>query len=1038
VNYTLEYGTTYGTYGTHVSEGASTFHATITGLAANTTYYFIILTWTGASTQGPSSNVVSAQTQPPTPLAVYPPVLVAAGGYDNAVLTWTAAVNVTVVNYTLEYGTVFGTYGTHVSEGTSTFTTTITGLAANTTYYFLIATWTGASTQGPSSNVASAHTQPLTPLVVYPPVLAAAGGVERAAVAWSAAINVTVVNYTLEYGTTYGTYGTHVSEGASTFHATITGLAANTTYYFLVATWTGASTQGPSSNVAVAITAGLIYVLPFLSVAAASTTTVNAAWTAPQNESYSNAYLKWSSTYGGSYVGSATLCSGSDCLVAGSLLVTGLSPDTTYWFVVVLGVHLSNWAPATTWYPLPAVLTVNANSTTTVTGQWTDPVGIVVTSISFCYGTEPSITACESEATNALSGTWSGFSPSTTYGFVVEFNSLYYSNWANATTLAVQPAVLTVNAISTTAVTGIWTDPVGIYVSSIIFCRGTPPALNACESESTSATSGTWSGLSPNTTYSFVVEFNSLYYSNWANATTWKLHVVPPVLSCAATGMTSVACAWTPEQNVTFHYYALFWGLTPGSRTWSADELFSLDVTVTGLAINTTYYFQVLMWTGSAYSSTVSNMAPVQTWAPVVVPPTLSATVLSQTVVQLSWTAGQNITANDYNIYWSQTKGNHDYSDIVSGSTFDYVVDGLTSNTTWWFVVGTTTDGGLTWGHYSNWAPAHTLAWGAVVPVLSVVAESTTSVSAVWSEAQNIAFTNYVLEWGLANNTPTWHHNAGGDTSVVITGLTPGTTYFFVVWLYDGAILRTGTSNWAVAHTWLHTPLPPPAPTNPQSIGVSDSAILVTWIDAQGYNITVDLIQVFHGSTCSGSAIEAFYIVAANNSTVGSLNSGTTYSFDLEALNFSQNSYPSWCTSAMTFYAPPSAPYDLVSWNTSTTILVQWTAPSGILLNFTFAWGLVNGSFINVVSVGLSTVYTISGLGANTTVYFVVSAWTSGGMSPWSSVGHNMTGPYQPPPPPPPPPPPSYLSTIGMLVFVAIVALIVFGLYTLTKKKREP
>ena len=97
------------------------------------------------------------------------PILeVAATSLTAVALTWTAPGDVIVLNYTLYRGTAYASplTGTPVSESTS-LSATVSALSPNTTYYFEVGTWTGATTRGPYSSIAPVHTL----AVVVPPVI---------------------------------------------------------------------------------------------------------------------------------------------------------------------------------------------------------------------------------------------------------------------------------------------------------------------------------------------------------------------------------------------------------------------------------------------------------------------------------------------------------------------------------------------------------------------------------------------------------------------------------------------------------------------------------------------------------------------------------------------------------------------------------------------------------------------------------------------------------------------------------------------------
>ncbi|MGC1583023.1 MAG: hypothetical protein WA766_16170, partial [Candidatus Acidiferrales bacterium] len=99
------------------------------------------------------------------PVVTAPVLSVVAETVSTVGLAWTAPTNVSVVNYTVLWGTTYGTYTGSASEGASTFSVTASSLVSNTTYFFVVETWTGATQKGPASNVALAHTKDYAPTV---------------------------------------------------------------------------------------------------------------------------------------------------------------------------------------------------------------------------------------------------------------------------------------------------------------------------------------------------------------------------------------------------------------------------------------------------------------------------------------------------------------------------------------------------------------------------------------------------------------------------------------------------------------------------------------------------------------------------------------------------------------------------------------------------------------------------------------------------------------------------------------------------------
>jgi hypothetical protein len=837
-NYTVEWGTTYGVYtGSHSMGGTGTLTYTVTGLTQNTTYYFIIETWTASTTRGPYSNIAPAHTGSSQPPIVFPSVLsVSSTGLTSVVLTWTAPQNVTLTNYTVEWGTAYGIYtGSHSMGGSATLTYTVTGLTLNTTYYFVIETWTAATTRGPYSNIAPAHTASSAAPVVTPSVLSVSStGLTTVVLTWTAPTNVSLTNYTVEWGTVYETYtGSHSMAGTGTLTYTVTGLTLNTTYYFVIETWTTSTTRGPYSNIAPAHTAASaapVVTAPVLTASTFNYDAISLSWSAGTNFTAVNYSVEWGYVYG-VYVGSA---SGGDVLYH---IVTGLMQNETYYFLVQAWTGTttrgpaSNIAVARTSPPPPptvvaSVLSVVATGLTTAELTWTATQNVSLNNYTVewgtVYGTYPHTFSFGNGGPFDYEVT--GLSTNTTYYFVIETwtnNGVRgpYSNVAPAQTQAVgppvvAPGVLSVSAVGVSSVTLTWTAPTNVTATSYTVEWGTTYGSYSGSASGVTALHYTVTGLSQNTTYFFLVVPNKGPTTNVAPAHTATVSsaappvVVAPVLSVVGINVSQVDLAWTVPQNVTYTEYQLLWGTIYGSWSGAVDLSTSTQhYSLGGLTANTTYYFIIVVT--ALLDSNIAVGHTTNELQVIVTPGVLSVAGSGDNAVNLTWTAPTNVSGiTGYTVKWGVVFLTYT-SSVGVGLAYVYQATGLLANTTYYFVVVPNV------GPDSNIAVGHTLTPASsthqpvvVVSVLAVVATTVNDVELAWSAPTNVSVSDYQVNWGTAYgsypyslpNTTALHEDVGA--------LSANVTYYFVITTWVGSTPGPA-SNVAIAHTKDYAPSVP-------------------------------------------------------------------------------------------------------------------------------------------------------------------------------------------------------------------------------------
>jgi chitodextrinase len=246
-NYTIYQSSTPGNLGNavHTITDKLTTSFVLTGLSANTTYYFTIRVYDTCGLYA-DSNQFSAKTNapitpnlPPTPVTLSQATDIT----ENALgLSWTENIDVDFKNYTIYQSSALGSLGNAVHTVTDKFTTSfvLTGLSANTTYYFTIRVYDTGGLYADSNQI-GAKTSAALPPPNFPPTpvtLSQATDITENSLklSWTENADSDLRNYTIYQSTITGAIGTAITAvtGSSLTSYDVTGLSENTTYYFMI------------------------------------------------------------------------------------------------------------------------------------------------------------------------------------------------------------------------------------------------------------------------------------------------------------------------------------------------------------------------------------------------------------------------------------------------------------------------------------------------------------------------------------------------------------------------------------------------------------------------------------------------------------------------------------------------------------------------------------------------------------------------------------------------------------------------------------
>ena len=631
-------------------------------------------------------------------------------------LTWSVSTagSSCTVSYNLYRSTTSGfTPGStnQIASGLTSASYADSGLAAATTYYYVV-----EAADGDGSSAASAQGSGTTLGGTCSAVPSAPTGLTATAestssigLTWAAVTppaNCTVSSYTVFGGTTANPT-TVIASGVTGTTYSNTGLAANTTYYYVVkavdadgtsaaSTQAQATTGTPSCTAVPSAPTGL-------TATASSPTAIGLSWSAvapPANCSISS-YSVYGSTTSGFTPGSGNLLSSS--VTGTSYSNTGLSASTTYYYKVEAadadGSSAASAQASAATSPLPGPgVSIDAGgaavsnsgggdnsfvadedygaagTTYAVTNTITIPASVAATAAPAAV--------YQSARQGTVTYTIPGLTAGSSYTVRLHFAELYFSAAGSREfNVAINGTTVLTNFDIYAAANARYTAVVEQYTATansggdivIAFTNGAKdqPMINGLEVL----------GSSPSCT------------------------TVPPaptgVKVSGATSSTLIVSwtAVTPPANCTTITYSVYAsttsGFTPGAGNLIASGVTGTSYTDTGLAASTIYYFVVEAVDAAGSSGTGTGPVNGETLANTScttvpsAPTGLTATASTSTAIGLSWqavTPPANCSISSYAVYGGTTA--NPTTLIAGGLTgTTYSNTGLTASTNYYYIV---------------------------------------------------------------------------------------------------------------------------------------------------------------------------------------------------------------------------------------------------------------------------------------------------------------------------------------------------------------
>jgi fibronectin type 3 domain-containing protein len=247
-------------------------------------------------------------------------------------------------------------------------------------------------------------------------------------------------------------------------------------------------------------------------------------------------------------------------------------------------------------------------------------------------------------------------------------------------------------------------------------------------------------------------------------------------------------------------------------------------------------------------------------------------------------------------------------------------------------------------------------------------------VSLTWTAVTGA--TSYHVKRATTSGGPYTQVSAPTSANVTDTGLTNGTTYFYVV----SALNAAGESaNSSEASAKPVAPAQAPAAPTGLKATAGNAQVTLSWTASSGatsYNVK--------RGTTNGGPYTRISSPTGTTFTDSGLTNGTAYFYVVSAVNStgeSANSAQASATpTAPTQPQPPAAPTGLQATAGNTQVTLSWTASSGAM-SYNVKRGTTSGGPYTKISSPATTSFTDTGLTNGVTYFYVVSAVNANGES---------------------------------------------------------
>ena len=490
------------------------------------------------------------------------------------------------------------------------------------------------------------------------------------------------------------------------------------------------------------------------------------------------------------------------------------------------------------------------------------------------------------------------------------------------------------------------------------------------------------SGLSAGTTYYYRVRgYNSGGPSG--NSGTISLTTIPASPSVnSASGVTNTAFTanWNSTTGATGYRLDVSTSSTFASFVSGYQDLDAGNVTarsVSGLAVNTPYYYRVRAYNGTGTSGNSGTMSVTTLPNPPSAPTANAATSVAANSFTANWSSASGATGYRLDVSTSSTFASFvsGYQDLDVGNVLSQGVSGLNAGTTYYYRVRAYNTGGA-----SGNSGTITIVTVPSAPVEIAASGVTNTVfTANWNTSSGA--TGYRLDVSTSSTFASFVSgyqdlDVGNVASKTVSALTAGTTYYYRVRTYNTG----GTSGNSGTITVVTVP---PVPVASAASGATSSGFTANWgsaTGATGYRLDVSTSSTFASFVSGYQDLDVGNV--ASKSVTG-LSAGTTYYYRVRAYNTGGTSGSSGTITTATVPADPTA--NAVSGVTNTAFTANWSIVSGATgYRLDVSASSLFDSYVSGyqnLDVGNVLTKAVSGLSAGTTYYYRVRAYNTGGTS---------------------------------------------------------